>query len=168
MSDTPGLWDWCLAAYATPGVAEACLKLQDDHDHNVPLLLWSAWTAATGRRPGADDIEAACDTARAWSSSTIAPLRAIRRTLKGPIPDLEPAARFAVRDQIKDVELAAERHLLVALEALASAPSSPPRPAIDALAETARVWARVVPRPALIALADALPNPPSDATDARL
>jgi uncharacterized protein (TIGR02444 family) len=157
VSRTISLWDWSLAAYAAPGVAEACLHLQDAHDHNVPLLLWSAWTAATGRRPDADDIEAACDTARAWTSSTIAPLRAIRRTLKGPIPDIDTDARLALREQVKAVELAAERHLVEALEALAPAPTSAPRPAIDGLAETARLWARVVPRPALIALADRLP-----------
>jgi len=153
----PGLWDWALSAYAAPGVAEACLHLQDAQDHNVPLLLWAAWTARTGRRPDADTIEAACDTARAWSASTIDPLRAIRRTLKGPIPDIESTARLALRDQIKAVELAAERHLLEALEALSPAPTSSARPAIDALAETARLWARVVPRPALIALAERLP-----------
>jgi len=155
MSD--GLWDWSLRAYAAPGVAEACLALQDHHDENVPLLLWSAWVAVTGRRPDADDIEAACDTARAWSETAIAPLRAIRRTLKGPVPDLDAPAREAVREQVKAVELLAERHLLSALETLAPAPSGPPRPTIEGLAATARVWARVVPRPALTLLADRLP-----------
>lgn len=157
MTETPSLWDWSVAAYAAPGVEEACLTLQDGHDHNVPLLLWSAWVGVTGRRPDAEDIEAACDTARAWSASTIAPLREIRRTLKGPIPDIETEARLSLRDQIKAVELAAERHLLEALEALAPAPSTSPRLAIDALAETARIWARVVPRPALTLLASRLP-----------
>jgi uncharacterized protein (TIGR02444 family) len=157
MTNSDSLWDWSLAAYAAPGVQEACLHLQDAHDHNVPLLLWSAWTAQTGRRPDADDIEAACDTARAWSTCAIAPLRAIRRTLKGPLSDIETDARLALREQVKAVELAAERHLLDALQALTPAPTAAPRPAIDALADTARVWARVVPRPALIALAERLP-----------
>lgn len=150
------LWDWSVAAYAVPGVAEACLALQDNHDQNVPLLLWSAWTAATGRKPDADDIEAACDVARAWSETTIAPLRAVRRTLKGPIPDLDPAAREAVRNQVKAIELAAERHLLTALEDIGPASSGPARPVIDGLVATARVWDRVVPRPALQLLASRL------------
>ena len=156
MSETVRLWDWAVEAYARPGVAEACLTLQDAHDHNPPLLLWSAWVGATGRRPDAEEIEAACDTARAWSASTIAPLREIRRRLKGPIPDVDTEARLALREQIKAVELAAERHLLEALEALAPAPSGPPRPVIDALADTARLWSRVVPRPALAELASRL------------
>ena len=154
---TTGLWDWSLEAYAAPGVAEACLHLQDAQGQNVPLLLWAAWAAATGRRPDDDAIEAACDAARAWSDAAVAPLRAIRRTLKAPIPDLDKAARESLREQIKALELQAERHLLAALEDLAPPPSTPPRPLVDGLAETARVWTRIVPRPALIALAERLP-----------
>lgn len=155
MSDD--LWTWACAAYAAPGAAEACLSLQDYHDQNVPLLLWAAWTAATGRRPDEETIEAACDTARAWQTTAIAPLRAIRRTLKTPIPDLETNARLAVREQVKAAELAAERFLLHGLEALSPAPVGPARPTLDALAETARLWDRAVPRPALKALAERLP-----------
>lgn len=153
----PSLWDWSLKAYAAPGVADACLRLQDGPDQNVPLLLWAAWSATGGRRPDDDDIEAACDTARAWADTTVGPLRAIRRAIKGPIPDMDDAAREAVREQIKAVELLAERRLLEALEALAPSPSGPPRRPIEGLVEVARLWARVVPRPALVELAERLP-----------
>ena len=155
------LWNWSLAAYGAPGVGEACLALQDNHDQNVPLLLWSGWCAATGRIPDAEDIEAACDTARTWADTTILPLRAVRRTLKRVIPDLDPAAREAVREQVKAVELAAERHLLAALQGIGPAPSAAPRPYIDALAATARVWDRVVPRQALQLLAARLDDAPA-------
>ena len=67
MSAPVSLWDWSVAAYGRPGVEEACLTLQEAHDHNVPLLLWSAWIASTGSRPDAEDLEAACDTARIWA-----------------------------------------------------------------------------------------------------
>jgi uncharacterized protein (TIGR02444 family) len=155
------LWDWAVAAYGAPGVGEACVALQDNHEQNVPLLLWSAWTAAVGLNPDAETIEAACDTARAWDSVVVAPLRAVRRTLKAPIPDIDDGPRQAVRERVKALELEAERHLLEALEALVSSESAvrtgAPRPAIDALVATARVWAQMTPRPALIRLADALP-----------
>lgn len=151
------LWDWAVAAYAAPDVADACLALQDHHEQNVPLLLWSAWVAQTGRRPDEDTIEAACDTARAWDSVVVAPLRAVRRTLKAPVPDIDDGPRESVRNRIKALELEAEKHLLEALEALAPPPSGAPRPAIDGLAATTRVWSRITPRPALIRLADALP-----------
>lgn len=151
------LWDWAVAAYGAPGVAEACLALQDSNEQNVPLLLWSAWVAQTGRKPDAETIEAACDTARAWDSVVVAPLRSVRRTLKAPVPDIDDGPREAIRNRIKALELEAERHLLDALEALAPEAAGSPRPAIDALAATARIWASVTPRPGLIRLADALP-----------
>lgn len=152
-----GLWDWSVAAYGAPGVADACLTLQDHHEQNVPLLLWSAWVAATGRRPDEETIEAACDTARAWDGVVVAPLRAVRRTLKAPVPDIDDGPRQSVRDRVKALELEAERHLLEALEALAPAPDGAPRPAIEGLTATTRLWSRVTPRPALIRLAEALP-----------
>nr|WP_314436586.1 TIGR02444 family protein [uncultured Brevundimonas sp.] len=151
------LWDWAVAAYAAPDVADACLALQDHHEQNVPLLLWSAWAAVTGRRPDEETIEAACDTARAWDGVVVAPLRAVRRTLKAPVSDIDDGPRESVRNHIKALELEAEKHLLEALEALTPSPSGAPRPAVDGLAATTRVWSRITPRPALIRLADALP-----------
>lgn len=151
------LWDWAVQAYAAPGVADTCLTLQDSHDQNVPLLLWAAWTAATGRHPDAETIEAACDTARAWDLVAVAPLRGVRRILKAPIPDLDDAAREAVRNQVKAVELEAERQLLIALESLSPAPAGPVRSSVEAMAATARQWGDLTPRPALIRLAEHLP-----------
>ena len=154
MSD---LWTWAVAAYEAPGVAEACLSLQDHNEQNVPLLLWAAWVAVTGRRPDEETIEAACDAARAYDTVVVAPLRAVRRTLKAPIPDVDNDHREALRQQVKALELDAERRLMLELEDLAPPPSGAARRAIDGLAETAKLWARVVPRPALTTLADRLP-----------
>ena len=88
------LWDWAVAAYAAPDVAEACLLLQDRHEQNVPLLLWSAWVAATGRRPDEETLEAACDTARAWDSLAVAPLRLLAEA--GGVLDRLDAAGFEI------------------------------------------------------------------------
>jgi uncharacterized protein (TIGR02444 family) len=148
-----GLWDWALAAYARPGVAEACLSLQDGHDHNVPYLLWAAWAALRGSRLDADTLEAGVDTARAWDSAAVRPLRVIRTTLKKPIPDLEDEAREAVRTQIKAAKLEAERRLLLALESLAPAPGGAGLPLAPALVEAARAFAPVIPRAGLETLA---------------
>lgn len=154
MSD---LWTWTLMAYEAPGVADACLSLQDHNEQNVPLLLWAAWVAVTGRRPDQDTIEAACDAARAYDTVITAQLRAVRRTLKVPIPDIDHDHREALRQQVKALELDAERRLMLELEALAPTPSGAPRRAIDGLAETAKIWTRIVPRPALTILAERLP-----------
>lgn len=158
MSDTgDGLWSWVLTAYAAPGVAEACLELQDTAGQNVPLLLWTAWSAATGRPLDEDTREAACDTARVWEETAIAPLRAVRRTLKARAVDMDDDDREAIRSQVKAAELDAERRLLLALETLSPAPSGPPRPSIDALVAIARTWSSSIPRPGLTRLAQCLP-----------
>lgn len=151
------LWDWSVRVWAVEAVQVAGLDLQDAQGQNLPLLLWAAWCAQTGRAPDADDIEAACDTARVWQETTVAPLRAIRRTLKTRTPDLDDADRDAVRAQIKAIELDAERRLLAALEALAPAPSGQPKPVFPALVAVAREWSPITPRRSLELLADRLP-----------
>ena len=151
------LWDWAVRAYASDGVSDACLHLQDAAGQNVPLLLWAAWAARTGRKPDADALEAACDIARAWQETAVAPLREVRRALKGRNPDLEDGDREAVRTQVKAVELEAERRLLAALEALTPPPEGAPRPVLEALIAVARQWSPMTPRPGLTALAERLP-----------
>lgn len=151
------LWDWAVRAYRGEGVSETCLTLQDIHEQNVPLLLWAAWGAATGRTPDDETIEAACDTARAWDEAAVAPLRAVRRRLRNPLPDLDDAAREAVRTQVKAIELEAERHLLSALESLSPPVFTEPRPTIEGLVAVARQWSRITPRQSLERLAERLP-----------
>lgn len=152
-TDHDGLWAWVLEIYARPGVADACLELQDVTGQNVPLLLWAAWTASTGRRIDADTREAACDTARIWEDGAVAPLRAVRRALKVRAVDMDDDDREAVRAQVKAVELDAERRLLLALEALSPASSDANIAVIDALAAVARIWSASVPRAGLVKLA---------------
>jgi uncharacterized protein (TIGR02444 family) len=151
------LWDWAVAAYARPGVSDACVRLQDEQNENVPLLLFAAWCAASGRALDADRIEAACDTARAWEELAAKPLRAVRRTLKTRHPDLDDARRERVRELVKAAELDAERALLEDLAELAPAPSGAPRPVAPAMIEAAKAWTRVVPRGQLESLAALLP-----------
>lgn len=152
-----GLWEWSVRVWASDGVQNAGLDLQDAQGQNLPLLLWTAWCAQTGRAPDADDIEAACDTARVWQETTVAPLRAIRRQLKTRIPDFDDDDREAVRAQVKAIELDAERRLLAALEALAPAPSGAAKPVLPALIAVAREWSPITPRRSLELLADRLP-----------
>ncbi len=114
-------WDWAVAAYARPGVADACLELQDVHRQNVPLLLWALWRGG--------DVTAAVTLARAWEIEVIAPLRGVRRRLKGR------SGAEALRDQVKAVELEAERTLMAALEGVAG-----PAGDGDALEAAAKAW----------------------------
>ncbi len=44
------LWTFACAFYGRPGVAAACLALQDEGGADVPLLLYLIWCGRTGRR----------------------------------------------------------------------------------------------------------------------
>ena len=123
-------WDWAVAVYARPSVAEACLDLQDTYGQNVPLLLWAAWRGG--------DVAAAVALARQWEDEVVAPLRGVRRRLKGR------DGADSLREQVKAVEREAERTLMAALAALAG-PGADGR----ALAAVAAAWGAAPPPEAL-------------------
>ena len=112
-------WDWALAVYAREEAAEACLKLQDAHGQNVPLILWAVWAAREARAPGDAAVAEAARLARRWETAAVAPLRAVRRELKQDVEGVPAAERIAFRDHVKAVELEAERLLMRNLELLA-------------------------------------------------
>ena len=144
------IWDWALAAYARPGVAEACLALQDDHGQNAPFLLWAVWAEA-------DDpalLKEAAAAARAWDAVAVTPLRTVRRALKAPQPPVVDANREALREDVKGAELHAERVLLQTLAMLGGRGGG--APALTALEAASRAWDQAAPREALAALAAAL------------
>jgi uncharacterized protein (TIGR02444 family) len=151
-----GFWDWAVAAYAAPGVAEECLHLQDVHEQAVPLLLWAAWCAETSRAPDEEAIEGAIDTTRVWADHAVVPLRDLRRALKTRRPDMADDDREAVRAQVKAVELEAERRLMLALEGLAPESGGKTSPMVELLVRVARAWGDQIPRPALGHLAEVL------------
>jgi len=101
-------WRFSLAVYARPGVAPACLVLQDEHGRDVNLMLFCCWLGASGRgvleRAG---LEAADRAVTGWRHEVVEPLRAARRAIK--------AAGLSDSDSIyakaKALELEAERLL---------------------------------------------------------
>lgn len=115
--ETRGLWDFALALYDAPGVAPACLELQEGSGADVPLLLWAAWAGRRGLALDGPAIGAAEARIAPWRAAVIRPLRGIRQAMKsGPPPAPGPASE-AVRDKVKAAELAAEKLELDALEA---------------------------------------------------
>ncbi|MDX6749327.1 TIGR02444 family protein [Geminicoccaceae bacterium 1502E] len=114
------LWRRALSLYGSPGVAVACLRLQDEAGADVPLLLLGCWLAERGATLDEETAAALAACAARWRP-VIEGLRGARRALK-PLAagDGSPAARRTeLRERIKDDELAAERELLLELEALA-------------------------------------------------
>jgi uncharacterized protein (TIGR02444 family) len=119
---TPALWPFAVHAYALPGVAAQCLRLQDEHGLDVDVLLAILWHAS--RRATLDD--AALDRllgAAATARARVLELRALRRTL-GDDRAQDPRWQETY-EHVKAAELAAERVQLSCLEQTLSAPPGP-------------------------------------------
>lgn len=145
------LWNWVVAAYERPGVAEACLALQDEFGQNTSFLLWAAW------RRSADEAVLAqgAEVARRWDAIALSPLREVRRSLKPPCPPVDDGARERLREAVKADELNAERILVETLERL-GAPPAGAASAAEAVAAASRVWGRSPSDAALAAFVEAL------------
>jgi uncharacterized protein (TIGR02444 family) len=102
-------WRFSLGFYRQGGVAEACIRLQDEQKVDVNLLLFLLWQAALRRALSEREIEGLEGRIAPWRNATVIPLRTVRRALK-PAPDLVPAPEAELfRTSIKAVELEAER-----------------------------------------------------------
>jgi len=110
MSDgAPGspFWQFSLDFYRRPGVAPACLVLQDECGVDVNLLLLLLWLARAKRQVSVEEVRAIEASSAAWSRMVVAPLRAVRRTLKQGSSFV--AATEPLRIDLKAIELEAER-----------------------------------------------------------
>ncbi len=103
------LWRFSLRTYRQPGVADACIALQDECGVDVNVLLFFLWLAAEKKRVPAANARAACEQAALWHDDVVAPLRAVRRKLKGGSTLVERNTAELFRTRIKAVELEAER-----------------------------------------------------------
>src|ERR1700733_11261311 len=102
-------WRFSLGFYRRPGVADACIALQDRDGVDVNVLLFLLWLAKQGRQIGLADAQALCRQAHVWGDDVGAPLRAVRRALKGGSALVEAATAELFRIRIKAVELESER-----------------------------------------------------------
>lgn len=102
-------WHFSLRFYRLPGVAEACIRLQDEAGADVNLLFFLLWHASLKRRLSGAEIEAADREIGGWRQSAVIPLRDIRRVLKSAAGLIEPSACEVFRTKVKGLELEAER-----------------------------------------------------------
>lgn len=153
-----------MRVYASPGVAEQCLMLQDAHGQCVPLLLWAAWAAEKGAGIDAPLAAKVAGLARLWSDEVIGPLRAVRRRLKSPVSSSDEAIRLPLREKIKSAELEAERALMTLLEGVIlsivpiniSLKQTVTPDMLDALVAVSAAWSADVPFEALASLTERL------------
>ena len=110
------LWSFSLSTYARPGVEPACLQLQSA-GINVCLLLCGLWLGKRGVTCNEHRLQQLRSVAEQWDADVVQPLRALRVNWK--VVATDDSELNALREQVKALELQAERHLLVRLERLA-------------------------------------------------
>lgn len=102
-------WAFSLETYAKPGLAEACLELQDQCDADVNLLLFLLWLGYEGRCLSVQEIGAIIDLVKPWQEGVVRPLRLARRSLKSAAHDWQSEEAVLLRQRVKADELSAER-----------------------------------------------------------
>jgi uncharacterized protein (TIGR02444 family) len=107
------LWSFSLGTYASPGVEHACLQLQSA-GANVCLLLCGLWLEQRGVACNDHRLQLLRNVAEPWDTDVVRPLRALRLQWKAGASD--DAELNSLREQVKTLELEAERHLLLRLE----------------------------------------------------
>ena len=107
-AEAPGgdaLWQFSLAFYAVPGVADALISLQDREGLDVNLILFALWFGLSGHGRLDRNRLAAADRAICMIRTEIVePLRSLRRRLRNYSD--EEVQRL--REDVKALELAGE------------------------------------------------------------
>ena len=97
------LWEFAVTTYARDGVANACLRAQDEAGCDVNLLLYAAWLAEQQRELCEVHLRELDAQLLPWRSRVIEPLRQLRRDWKG-FADAQD-----LRESVKSMELLAEQ-----------------------------------------------------------
>ena len=127
-------WRFSLGFYRQPGVADACIALQDGCGVDVNVLLFLLWLATAQRRVTAAAAQAVCAKAGPWRDDVVVPLRALRRRLKDGSSLVERNTAELFRTRIKAVELESERLQQEALFALADGLATDSAPTVESAA----------------------------------
>jgi uncharacterized protein (TIGR02444 family) len=95
--------------YGRPGVAPACLALQDRFGCDVNLVLFALWAARCGTALDSTEFDRLDTAVKAWRTEIVEPIRALRRRLKADSLGVSPEAAEGCRKKLLDAELAAEQ-----------------------------------------------------------
>ncbi|MBO0333590.1 TIGR02444 family protein [Sneathiella sp. CAU 1612] len=119
------LWDYAVKLYNNPEVSAACLRLQDRRGLDVNMLLFSVWVAASGRGRLTDaEMIAGIEAGARWQADVVAPLRHVRRYLKGDIAPADNRLAAELGRGISDSELFAEHMELQFLNEILTRPAT--------------------------------------------
>jgi uncharacterized protein (TIGR02444 family) len=119
------LWDYAVKLYNNAEVSAACLRLQDRRGLDVNMLLFCVWVAASGRgRLSEEELAAGIEAGRRWQAEVVAPLRHVRRYLKGSIDPADSRLASELRRGVADSELFAEHMEIQFLNEILNRPAT--------------------------------------------
>jgi uncharacterized protein (TIGR02444 family) len=118
LTEKSPFWQFSYKFYAIPGVAPACIALQDLAGVDVNLLFFLLWNATLGRTLNEAEVKELDHMVGVWRNTAVVPLREIRRALKSSQSILAPDVVTVFRNRIKADELEAERLQQEAMYAL--------------------------------------------------
>ena len=105
-------WDFSVDAYRKPGVADACLSLQERHGLDVNVLLLCCWFGCTRGVLDEHLWERVLAFSGPWAENVVRPLRAARTWMKHTgcaLPEISNDDCMSLREEIKRIELKAEQ-----------------------------------------------------------
>ena len=122
MEQPASFWNFSVHTYAKPGVADACLALQNRHGLDVNVLLFCCWFGCTRGVVDERLWDRVLAFSKPWADNVVRPLRAVRTWMKHTgctQPDISNDACMELREEIKRVEIKAEQLQENTLEKLA-------------------------------------------------
>jgi uncharacterized protein (TIGR02444 family) len=104
-TDKNEFWQFSLQLYAESGVAETCLKLQNQHGGQVNVILWCLWLGGRGITLTSELLLLAARQLQPWQQQATVPMRDIRQNIKACA-----GADSLLYQQAKAFELELERY----------------------------------------------------------
>lgn len=111
-----GLWDFANELYQHQQIKTLCLELQDKFEVDVCLLLTVVWLAAQHKTVDKQSIAELLHVVDDWQQHITLPLRSLRKAIAGSPEKGRCADTDLIYQQLKHVELDAERLALQRLE----------------------------------------------------
>ena len=97
-------WQYACDLYASSGVTDVCLNLQDTLGLNVNLLLLLCWAEKQQQQLSGAQIEALVQSVNRWHQNYTRPLRQLRRRLA-----LDDVAQTDAKQALFEAELTLEK-----------------------------------------------------------
>ncbi|MBV32062.1 MAG: TIGR02444 family protein [Porticoccaceae bacterium] len=103
------LWDFSIAAYGKRGIESLCLKLQQEINADINVLLYLLWLSTFKRQLKSDQILSVINVTKFWQSQVVQPIRKTRKILKKSSALSDNAFKEETYSDLLELELIAEK-----------------------------------------------------------